>query len=62
MLAFPGEVLAQATQSATAGAVASKGASLPAAGFSLPLIILTTVAIFLITFGAVKFFGAFKKF
>ena len=56
MLAFPGEVLAQATQSATAGA------ELPAAGFSLPLIILTTVAIFLITFGAIKFFAVFKKF
>jgi len=63
MLTFAGAVLAQATQAAKgATQAATKGAELPAVGFSLPLVILTIVAILAITAGAVKFFTAFKKF
>lgn len=62
MITIVGEVLAQATQAATKGAVATEGGQLPAAGVSMPLLILTTVAIALMILGAVKFFQAFKKF
>lgn len=62
MITLVSEVLAQATQAATKGGVASPGAQLPAAGVSLPLIILTIAALSLIIFGVVKFFAAFKKF
>lgn len=62
IITIVGEVLAQATQAATKGAVATAGAKLPEAGVAAPLIILTTVAIVLITFGVVKFLSAFKKF
>lgn len=63
MLTIVGEVLAQTTQAAKgATQTATAGGELPAAGVSLPLIILTSVAILLIIFGATKFFQAFKKF
>lgn len=62
MIAIIGEVLAQATPAATKGAVLTPAPQLPEAGFSLPLIVLTTVALILIGFGVVKFFQAFRKF
>lgn len=61
-MAIAGVVLAQAAGTATKGAVATKGAELPAAGVSLPLIILTTIALCAIIFGATKLFVSFKKF